>query len=103
MSFPLPSSVSATPSLHSEEEKCYQQRCETKHLEQDQKGAKKVKQVTSNGTISTMYLQLPPRNKVSRLVLFNDSQTPEQKTTLIYIESLKESGEVLDFILKRKK
>ncbi len=74
-----------------------------KCLEQDQKGAKKVKQVTSNGTISTMYLQLPPRNKVSRLVLFNDSQTPEQKTTLIYIESLKESGEVLDFILKRKK
>ena len=32
MSFPLPSSVSATPSLHSEEEKCYQQRCETKQL-----------------------------------------------------------------------
>lgn len=32
MSFPLPSSVSATPSLHSEEEKCYQQRCETKHV-----------------------------------------------------------------------
>ena len=32
MSFPLPSSVSATPSLHSEEEKCYQQRCETKQV-----------------------------------------------------------------------
>jgi ATP-binding cassette ChvD family protein len=29
LSFPLPSSVSATPSLHSEDGKCYQQRCET--------------------------------------------------------------------------
>ena len=36
MSFPLPSSVSATPSLHSEEEKCYQQRCETKQLSTEQ-------------------------------------------------------------------
>lgn len=74
-----------------------------KCLTQDQRGAKKVKQVTSNGTLSTVYLQLPPQNKVSRLVLFNDTQTPEHKTTLIYIESHKESEEVLNFILKRKK
>ncbi len=68
----------------------------------DEKGAKKVKQVVSNGVVSSIYLQLPKRNKYFRLVLFNETTSPEQKTTLIYIESEKDSEEILKFILKKK-
>ncbi len=68
----------------------------------DEKGAKKVKQVVSNGVVSSIYLQLPKRDKYFRLVLFNETTSPEQKTTLIYIESEKDSEEILKFILKKK-
>ncbi len=71
-------------------------------LETDQKGAKKVKQVVSNGLLSSIYLQLPKKGKHFRLVLFNESPAPERKMTLIYIESEKDSEEILKIILKKK-
>lgn len=71
-------------------------------LEIDQKGAKKVKQVVSNGVLSSIYLQLPKKGKYFRLVLFNEAISPERKMTLIYIESEKDSEEILKIILKKK-
>lgn len=68
----------------------------------DEKDAKKVKQVVSNGIVSSIYLQLPKRDKYFRLVLFNETTSPKQKMTLIYIESEKDSEEILKFILKKK-
>jgi len=71
-------------------------------LEVDQKGAKKVKQVVSNGVLSSIYLQFPQKGKYFRLVLFNETITPERKMTLIYIESEKDSEEILQISLKRR-
>ncbi len=71
-------------------------------LEIDQKGAKKVKQVVSNGVLSSIYLQLPKKGKYFRLILFNEATSPERKMTLIYIESEKDSEEILKIILKKK-
>ena len=71
-------------------------------LEVDQKGAKKVKQVVSNGVLSSIYLQLPQKGEYFRLVLFNETITPERKMTLIYIESEKDSEEILQISLKRR-
>lgn len=71
-------------------------------LKIDQKGAKKVKQVVSNGVVSSIYLQLPKKGKHFRLILFNESLTPQRKMTLIYIESEKDSEEILKIILKRR-
>ena len=73
-----------------------------KCLQKDQIGAKKVKQVVSNGILNTVYLQLPRRGKLYRLILFNESHIPAQKITLIYIESKNDSEEVLKLILKKK-
>jgi hypothetical protein len=71
-------------------------------LEIDQKGAKKVKQVVSNGVLSSIYLQLPQRGKYFRLILFNETITHERKMTLIYIESEKDSEEILQLNLKKR-
>lgn len=71
-------------------------------LEIDQKGAKKVKQVVSNGVLSSIYLQLPQRGKYFRLILFNETITHGRKMTLIYIESEKDSEEILQLNLKKR-
>ena len=71
-------------------------------LEIDQKDAKKVKRVVSNGVLSSIYLQLPEKGEYFRLVLFNETTKPERKMTLIYIESEKDSEEILKIILKRR-
>ncbi|HPH57762.1 MAG TPA: hypothetical protein PLC41_07015 [Bacteroidales bacterium] len=71
-------------------------------LEIDQKDAKKVKQVVSNGVLSSIYLQLPQKGEYFRLVLFNETTTPERKMTLIYIESEKDSEEILKIVLKKR-
>ena len=71
-------------------------------LKTDQNGAKKVKQVVSNGELSSIYLQLPKKGKYYRLILFNETRNPELKMTLIYIESEKDSEEILKLILKKK-
>lgn len=73
-----------------------------KCLDVDQKGAKKVKQVISNGVLSSIYLQLPQKGKYYRLVLFNETTSPERKMTLIYIESEKDSEEILKIVLKKR-
>ena len=73
-----------------------------KCLDVDQKGAKKVQQVISNGVLSSIYLQLPQKGKYYRLILFNETTSPERKMTLIYIESEKDSEEILKIVLKKR-
>ena len=73
-----------------------------KCLEKDQEGAKKVKQVIANGVLTSVYLQLPRRGQLYRLILFNEIFNPENKITLIYIESKNDSENILKLILKKK-
>lgn len=73
-----------------------------KCLVKDEVGAKKVKQVISNGVATSVYLQLPRKGPLYRLILFNEVFKPEQKITLIYIESKNDSEDVLKLILKKK-
>lgn len=73
-----------------------------KCLAKDEVGAKKVKQVISNGIPTSIYLQLPKKGQYYRLILFNETFKPEHKITLIYIESEKDSEDVLKMILKKK-
>jgi len=68
----------------------------------DEKDAKKVKQVVANGIPTSVYLQLPPRGKYFRLILYNHTRQPESKVTLIYIETEQDSEDVLKLILKKK-
>ena len=72
-----------------------------KCLIKDEVGAKKVKQVVANGVSTSVYLQLPPKGQLYRLILFNETFNPE-KITLIYIESKNDSEDVLKLILKKK-
>jgi len=73
-----------------------------KCLEKDQEGAKKVKQVVASGVITSVYLQLPRKGQLYRLILFNQSFQQENKITLIYIESKNDSENILKLILKKK-
>jgi hypothetical protein len=71
-------------------------------VETDSKNAKKVKEVVSNGVPTSVYLQLPPKGKYFRLILYNLSRQPETKVTLIYIETETDSEDALRMILKKK-
>lgn len=73
-----------------------------KCLSKDEQGAKKVKQVVANGVPTSIYLQLARKDDFYRLILFNETNKPENKITLIYIESKKDSEDVLKLILKKK-
>ena len=73
-----------------------------KCLIKDEPGAKKVKQVVSNGVPTSIYLQLPRKGELYRLILFNETFNPENMITLIYIESKNDSEDVLKLILKKK-
>jgi len=73
-----------------------------KCLQKDQAGAKKVKQVVANGVPTSIYLQLPRKGQLYRLILFNEVLNAERKITLIYIESKNDSEDVLKLILKKK-
>lgn len=73
-----------------------------KCINKDEVGAKKVKQVVVNGTPTSIYLQLPRKGKMSRLILFNETFKPEHKLTLIYIESETDSEDLLRLILRKK-
>lgn len=73
-----------------------------KCLAKDELGAKKVKQVIANGVPTSIYLQLPRKGQLYRLILFNETVKPEPKITLIYIESKNDSEDVLKLILKKK-
>lgn len=71
-------------------------------LAKDEAGARKVKQVVVSGVATSIYLQLPKKGQLYRLILFNETRKTEQKVTLIYIESETDSEEILKFILKKK-
>jgi len=73
-----------------------------KCLIKDELGAKKVKQVVANGVPTSIYLQLPRKAELYRLILFNETFKPENMITLIYIESKNDSEDVLKLILKKK-
>jgi hypothetical protein len=73
-----------------------------KCLTRDEVGARKVKQVVTNGIPTSVYLQLPRKGKLYRLILFNETNKQEHKVTLIYIESETDSEDILKFILKKK-
>jgi len=73
-----------------------------KCLAKDEAGAKKVKQVVANGVPTSIFLQLPRKEQLYRLILFNETSKPEHKITLIYIESKNDSEDVLKLILKKK-
>lgn len=73
-----------------------------KCLAKDEAGAKKVKQVVVNGVPTSIYLQLPRKGNLYRLILFNETFKPEQKITLVYIESKNDSENLLRLILKKK-
>ena len=71
-------------------------------IKKDEEGAKKVKQVVSNGKTTSIILQLPEKNELNRLILFNESNGTPPKITLIYIESEENADEVLKLVLKKK-
>ena len=73
-----------------------------KCLIKDEQGAKKVKQVVANGVPTSIYLQLPRKGDLYRLILFNETFKAGHKITLIYIESKNDSEDVLKLILKKK-
>lgn len=67
----------------------------------DEKGAKKIKQVVSNGKVTSIYLDLAPRNGLNRLILFNEQTKPEKQLILIYIESKHSTDDMLKILLKK--
>ena len=71
-------------------------------IEKDQEGAKKIKQVEQNGEVTSTILQLAPRGKENRLVLYNESLDEKKELTLIYLESQMDVEEILTTILKKK-
>jgi len=73
-----------------------------KCIERDQIGAKKIKQVVSNGIQTTIYLELPRLGLNNRLILYNESRTGSIHVTLIYIESNDDTEDVLKLLLKKK-
>ncbi len=68
----------------------------------DEKGAKKIKQVVSNGIVTSIYLHLPQRNELNRLILFNEQFKPERQLILIYIESKNNTDDIMKILLKKK-
>ena len=73
-----------------------------KCIEKDQEGAKKIKQVVQNGEVTSIVLQLTPRGKENRLILYNESADEKKELTLIYIESKKDADKIINTILKKK-
>ena len=71
-------------------------------LAKDKEGAKKIKQVVSNGVLTSEYLQLPRKGTETRMILYNESTAPDGQITLIYLESKDDSEEVLNLLLKKK-
>ncbi|MDO4727160.1 MAG: DUF6108 family protein [Porphyromonadaceae bacterium] len=71
-------------------------------IEKDRQNAKKIKEVTVNGVVQSVFLELPKHGKVSRVILFNEYTKLPSKVTLVYIESETESDDILKVILKKK-
>ena len=73
-----------------------------KCIEKDQEGAKKIKQVVQNGEVTSIVLELAPRGKENRLILYNESPDENKEMTLIYIESKMDAEKIMTTILKKK-
>ncbi len=70
-------------------------------IDKDRQNAKKIKEVTVNGVVQSVFLELPKRGKVSRLILFNEHARSPSSVTLVYIESEAEGDDILKVILKK--
>jgi len=68
----------------------------------DQEGAKKIKQVVQNGKVTSIVLELAPRDKDNRLILYNESLEGNVALTLIYLESPMDVEKIMTMILKKK-
>jgi hypothetical protein len=73
-----------------------------KCIERDQEGAKKIKEVTSNGVPTSIYLQLPKSGTENRLILFNENKQKELQITLVYIESKHDTETILKLLLRKR-
>ncbi|HCC53016.1 MAG TPA: hypothetical protein DEQ30_14015 [Porphyromonadaceae bacterium] len=72
-----------------------------KCLENDQQGAKKIKEVTSEGEIISAYYQIPGKNQsVNRFILFKVN--PKGVITLIYIEGELDSDDLITILFTKK-
>ena len=71
-------------------------------IAKDQEGAKKIKQVTQNGEVTSIVLQLAPRGNENRLILYNESPDEKKEITLIYIESKLDAEKIMTTVLKKK-
>jgi hypothetical protein len=68
----------------------------------DQEGAKKIKQVVQNGAVTSIILQLAPREDENRMILYNESLDEKREITLIYIESKMDVEKIMTMVLKKK-
>ena len=71
-------------------------------IARDQEGAKKIKQIVQNGKVTSIVLELAPKEKDNRLILFNESRDDNKEITLIYIESPMDVEKIMTMILKKK-
>jgi len=73
-----------------------------KALSSDKKSAYKIKEVVSNGVISSGYYQLPLiNNRIYRYILFKINN--DGKATLIYMEGGKDSESLVNSLFIKKK
>ena len=71
-------------------------------LEADQKGAKKIKEVTDDGGVVSAYYQLPGKEKdINRFVLFKVNA--KGVITLVYIEGDLDSDDLITILFTNKK
>lgn len=71
-------------------------------LEADQKGARKIKEVTDDGGVVSAYYQLPGKDKdVNRFVLFKVNS--KGVITLVYIEGDLDSEDLITILFTNKK
>ena len=72
-----------------------------KCLENDQKGANKIKEVVSEGGIINAYYHIPGNNSpINRFILFKVS--PKGVITLIYIEGELDSDDLITILFTKK-
>jgi hypothetical protein len=73
-----------------------------KCLEKDQAGAKKIKEVVSNGIPTSVFLQLPKSGMENRLILYNENREHDLLITLVYIETRDDAESILRLLLRKK-
>lgn len=70
-------------------------------LESDQKGARKIKEVTDDGGVISAYYQLPGKDEdINRFVLFKVNQ--KGVITLVYIEGDLDSDDLITILFTKK-